>query len=70
VKGDTDYVASGTVGDLDLYDVADLGVTPDSFQAVQVTLCARKDDAARCAVGSSPAQRPPTGRCTPRRRDG
>jgi hypothetical protein len=59
VNGDTDYVASGTVGDLDLYDVADLGVTPDSIQAVQVTLCARKDDAAsrevRCTVKSGAA---------------
>jgi hypothetical protein len=59
VNGDTDYVASGTAGDLDLYDVADLGVTPDSVQAVQVTLCARKDDAAtrevRCRVKSGAA---------------
>jgi hypothetical protein len=59
VNGDTDYVASGTVGDLDLYDVSDLGVTPDSIQAVQVTLCARNDDAAsrevRCRVKSGAA---------------
>jgi hypothetical protein len=52
VNGDTDYVASGTVGDLDLYDVSDLGVTPASIQAVQVTMCARKDDAATREVRS------------------
>jgi hypothetical protein len=52
VNGDTDYVASGTAGDLDLYEVTDLGVTPDSIQAVQVTMCARKDDAATREVRS------------------
>jgi len=52
VNGDTDYVVSGTVGDLDLYDVTDLGVTPDSVQAVRVTLCARNDDAASREVRS------------------
>jgi hypothetical protein len=59
VNGDAGYIASGTVGDLDLYDVSDLGVMPDSIQAVQVTLCARKDDAAsrevRCKVKSGAA---------------
>ena len=39
--------------------MADLGVTPDSIQAVQGTLCARKDDAAsrevRCRVKSGAA---------------
>jgi hypothetical protein len=52
VNGDTDYVASGTVGDLDLYEMSDLGVTPDSIHAVQVTMCARKDDAATREVRS------------------
>jgi hypothetical protein len=52
VNGDTDYVASGTVGDLDLYEVSDLSLTPDSIHAVQVTMCARKDDAATREVRS------------------
>jgi len=52
VNGDTDYVASGTVGALDLYEVSDLGVTPDTIHAVQETMCARKDDAATREVRS------------------
>jgi hypothetical protein len=36
VNGDTDYVASGTAGDLDLYEVGDLPFTPDSIHPVQV----------------------------------
>ena len=52
VNGDTDYIASGTVGDLDLYEVGDLPFTPDSIHAVQVTMCARKDDAATREVRS------------------
>ena len=59
VNGDTDYVASGTVGALDVCELSDLGVTPDSIQAAQVTMCARKDDAAsrevRCKVKSGAA---------------
>ena len=66
VNSDTDYVASGTVGDLDLYEVGDLPFTPESIHAVQVTTCARKETPrpARCSVRSSPAQRRPTGRRT------
>jgi hypothetical protein len=52
VNGDTDYVASGTVGDLDLYEMSDLPFTPDIIHAVQVTMCARKDDAATREVRS------------------
>ena len=41
-----------TVGDLDLYEVGDLPFTPDSIHAVQVSMCARKDDAATREVRS------------------
>ena len=41
VNSDADYVASGTVGDLDLYETGDLPFVPDSIHAVQVTMCAR-----------------------------
>jgi hypothetical protein len=46
VNGDTDYVASATPGDLDFYALGDLGVSPDTIHAVQLMMCARKDDAA------------------------
>ena len=52
VNSDADYVASGTVGDLDLYETGDLPFVPDSVHAVQVTTCARKDDAATREVRS------------------
>lgn len=45
VNDDTNYVSSSTVGNKDLYDVADLPFTPASINAVQVTMVARKDDA-------------------------
>lgn len=50
VNGDTDYVASATPGDLDIYTVTDLGFVPDTVHAVQLTMCARKDDAETRAV--------------------
>jgi hypothetical protein len=46
VDGDTSYVASSTPGDLDFYTIGDLGVTPETIHAVQLMMCARKDDAA------------------------
>ena len=52
VNSDADYVASGTVGDLDLYETGDLPFVPDSVHAVQVTTCARKNDAATREVRS------------------
>ena len=45
INGDTDYVAAATPGDLDLYEMGNLGFTPDAVHAVQVTMVARKDDA-------------------------
>jgi hypothetical protein len=44
VNGDTDYVASATPGDLDIYALGDLGFTPDTIHSLQLTMCARKDD--------------------------
>jgi hypothetical protein len=41
-----------SAGDLDLYEVGDLPFTPESIHAVQVTMCARKDDAATREVRS------------------
>jgi hypothetical protein len=52
VNSDSDYVASGSAGALDLYEVGDLPFTPESIHAVQVTMCARKDDAATREVRS------------------
>jgi hypothetical protein len=45
VDGDTSYVSSDTPGDLDFYTVTDLGFVPDAVHAVQLTMCAGKDDA-------------------------
>ncbi len=42
---DTTYVTSGTAGDLDLYNLADLPFTPTSVAAVQTVILHRKDDA-------------------------
>lgn len=42
---DTSYVSSSTVGNKDLYDVADLASSPTSILAVQVGYTAKKDDA-------------------------
>ena len=50
VDGDTSYVASDTPGDLDFYTMTDLGFAPDTVHAVQLTMCARKDDAEPRAV--------------------
>jgi hypothetical protein len=44
--GDTSYIGASTVGNKDLYDCTDLPVTPASVYAVQVSMAARKDDAA------------------------
>lgn len=44
--GDTSYVSSATVGAQDLYTVGSLSSTPANIMAVQVTVIARKDDAA------------------------
>jgi hypothetical protein len=46
VDGDTSYVASSTPGDLDFYTMGNLGVTPETIHAVQLMMCACKDDAA------------------------
>ena len=46
VDGDTSYVASSTPGELDFYTMGNLGVTPQTIHAVQLMMCARKDDAA------------------------
>jgi len=45
INGDTDYVSAATPGNLDLYEMGNLGFTPDMVHAVQVTMIARKDDA-------------------------
>jgi hypothetical protein len=45
VDGDTSYVAASNPGDLDLYEMGELGFTPATVHAVQVTMVARKDDA-------------------------
>lgn len=45
VDGDATYVQSSTVGDLDLYDLSDLPVTPTSVTAVQLVAVAKKTDA-------------------------
>jgi hypothetical protein len=45
INGDTDYVSAATPGDLDLYEMGNLGFTPDTVHAVQITMVARKDDA-------------------------
>lgn len=45
VNGDTDYAASANAGDLELYNLGDLGFTPAGVFAVQCKICARKDDA-------------------------
>jgi hypothetical protein len=42
---DTDYVASSTVGDIDLYTFTDVTPTTGAVKAVAVYLYARKDDA-------------------------
>lgn len=44
-NGDTDYVASATVGHLDLYELSNLSSLPTSIFAVQTEMWARKDDA-------------------------
>ena len=44
--GDTTYVSDATVGHKDLYDVANLPISPTTVRAVQTILFARKDDAA------------------------
>jgi hypothetical protein len=52
VNGDTDYVAAANAGDLDIYALGDLGFSPTTIHAVQVTMCARKDDAATREIRS------------------
>lgn len=44
--GDTTYVQSTNVGDLDLYDLADLSTTPTTIYGVAPVIYARKTDAA------------------------
>lgn len=44
-NGDTDYISDSTVGNKDLFDVADLADSPTNIFAVQPLLVARKDDA-------------------------
>ena len=46
LNNDTDYVHSATVGNKDLFDMADLTTTPVAIDGVQTVLVARKDDAA------------------------
>jgi len=43
--GDTTYISSSNVGDIDLYDMGALGFTPAQIHAVQTAIVARKDDA-------------------------
>ena len=45
-NGDTDYLSSVTVGQRDIFGFSDLPYTPATVDAVQVSLYARKDDAA------------------------
>lgn len=42
--GDASYVQGSTAGDLDLYDLEDLGVTVTAIDAVQLTTFAKKTD--------------------------
>jgi hypothetical protein len=51
-NGDTSYIASDTIGDLDMFDAQDLAFTPQTVHAVQVSWRARKDDAANREVRS------------------
>lgn len=46
VDGDTTYVQGTTVGDLDLYDMSALPVTPTSITAVRLVAYAKKTDVA------------------------
>lgn len=50
VNGDTDYVQGSSVGDVDTYGFADLGGTPTSIDAVQVSAFAEKTDAAARSI--------------------
>ena len=43
--GDTTYVSSGTVNQIDTYAMGDLGTTPEKIWAVQTGFVARKEDA-------------------------
>lgn len=53
VDGNTTYVFSSTVGNEDLYDVASLTGSPVTIAAVQVRLCADKDNSATRQLASS-----------------
>jgi hypothetical protein len=53
VDGDTSYVFSSTVNQEDLYGVGPLSSTPVAISAVQVRVCARKDDATTRTMASS-----------------
>lgn len=44
-NGDSDYISDSTVGNKDLFDVADLADSPANIFAVQAVIVARKDDA-------------------------
>lgn len=44
-NGDSDYISDGTVGNKDLFDLADLSDSPANVYAVQPLMVARKDDA-------------------------
>lgn len=46
VADSADYVSGSAVGDLDLYEIADIGGTPSIIDAVQLTAFAHKTDAA------------------------
>jgi hypothetical protein len=44
-NGDTDYVSTATVGDIDTYNFGPLSTTPPAIFAVQTVITHRKDDA-------------------------
>ena len=46
VANTSDYVTSNTPGDIDLYDVDDLNVIPDTVYAIQTNVVAKKDNVA------------------------
>jgi hypothetical protein len=48
----TDYVSASTVGDLDLYTIADLSSSPTTIDAVQATMFAEKTDATSRSIAA------------------
>ena len=52
IDGDTTYVYSSTVGNEDRYGITSLSGNPQAISAVQVRVCARKDDSATRTMSS------------------